>query len=256
MLIIPVEDEPRMTIFSALLRALRDLAQPRVLAIMLLPMLGAMLIWGVLAWFFWDDWSAWFKTWFDATGAAAWLYSHGAAWVSSSLTFVIVMAVVLPARFITAVLITELIAMPVIVSIVSRTYPELVKHNSGTMIGSLGNAAAAVLIFVLLWLVTLPLWLTGIGAIVLPALNSAYLNQRLFRYDALAEHATREEYQEIVTRSKGSLYGLGLLLALLYYIPFVNLVAPVVSGLAFTHYGLGALAQLRGARAPTVARWT
>ncbi len=221
-----------------------------------MPLSIRILLWSVLAWFFWDDWSAWFKGWFDATGAAAWLYSHGAAWVSSSLTFVIVMALVLPATFITAVLITELVAMPVIVSAVSRTYPELAKHKGGTMIGSLRNAGAAVLIFVLLWLLTLPLWLTGIGAFVLPALNSAYLNQRLFRYDALAEHATREEYHEIVTRSKGSLYGLGLMLALLYYIPFVNLVAPVVSGLAFTHYGLGALARLRGARASTVARWT
>jgi uncharacterized protein involved in cysteine biosynthesis len=245
-----------MTLFSALFRALRDLAQPRVLAVMFVPMLVTILLWSVLAWFFWDDWSAWFKTWFDATGVAAWLHSHGATWASSSLTFLVVLATVLPAMFITVVLITELVAMPIIVSVVSRTHPELAKHKGGTMIGSIGNASAAVLIFVVLWLLTLPLWLTGIGAAVLPALNSAYLNQRLFRYDALAEHATREEYQEIVTRSKGGLYGLGLLLALLYYIPGVNLVAPVVSGLAFTHYCLGSLARLRGARAATVARWT
>jgi len=36
------------------------------------------------------------------------------------------------------------------------------------------------------WIVTLPLWLTGVGAVLAPVLTSAYLNQRMFRYDALA----------------------------------------------------------------------
>jgi hypothetical protein len=44
---------------------------------------------------------------------------------------------------------------------------------------------------------------------------------------------------------RGRLYALGLLLALLYYVPFVNLIAPVVSGLAFTHFCLAELARLR-----------
>lgn len=236
-----------MTIFGAFARALRDLAHPRVLAVLLLPMVGAILLWAILAWLFWGSWSAWIKSGFDATGAAAWLSSHGAGWVSSSLTFVSVIALLVPAVFITAVLITELVAMPVIVSIAGRAHPGLVKHGGGSTLGSLANAGAAVLIFVLLWVVTLPLWLTGLGALVLPALNSAYLNQRLFRYDALAEHATREEYREIIGRSKARLYALGLLLALLYYVPLVNLIAPVVSGLAFTHFCLAELACLRRA---------
>jgi len=46
-------------------------------------------------------------------------------------------------------------------------------------------------------------------------------------------------------RTRGRLYLLGLLLAGLYYLPFVNLVAPVVSGLAFTHFCLDELARLR-----------
>lgn len=235
-----------MTIFNALSRALRDLAYPRVLAVLFLPMLGAICLWSVLAWFYWATWGGWFKGWFDATGAAAWLLAHGATWLSSSLTFVAVTALVLPMVFITAVLITELVAMPIIVSVVGRSYPALERRKDGSVVGGLVNAVGAVAIFALLWLVTLPLWLTGIGAVVLPALNSAFLNQRLFRHDALAEHATREEYREIVRRSRGRLYGLGLLLALLYYVPFVNLVAPVVSGLAFTHFCLGELARLRG----------
>ena len=90
----------------------------------------------------------------------------------------------------------------------------LVKAGHGTMLGSMANAFVAIAVFGVLWIATLPLWLTGIGAVVLPALISAYLNQRLFRYDALAEYASGDEYVAIVRRAKGRLYALGLLLAL------------------------------------------
>lgn len=234
-----------MPVLSAIARALGDLSQPRVLAILFLPMLGAIVLWSALAWFFWDAWSAALRGVMDGTAAARWLAEHGAGWVLASASAVLTIALLLPAMLATAMLITELAAMPVIVSVVERAYPALGKSAAGTVLGSLGNALVAISVFVLLWLATLPLWLTGIGALVLPALNSAYLNQRLFRYDALAEHASREEFAAIVARAKWRLYALGLLLALLYYVPLVNLVAPVVSGLAFTHFCLGELARLR-----------
>jgi CysZ protein len=235
-----------MPIHTAFARALRDLANPRVLSVLLIPMLGAIALWSLLGWFFWDAWSGGLRAAIDSTAIGAWLVTHGAAWLVGSASAILVIVLLLPAMFVTAVLITELIAMPMIVSVVERRYPGLAQRGGGAVVGSIANASVAVLVFAVLWIVTLPLWLTGVGAAVLPALNSAYLNQRLFRYDALAEHATREEYREIVKRAKWRLYALGLLLALLYYIPFVNLIAPVVSGLAFTHFCLGELARLRG----------
>jgi CysZ protein len=102
-----------------------------------------------------------------------------------------------------------------------------------------------VLVFAGLWIITLPLWLTGILAPVLPVVLSAYLNQRLFRYDALSDHASAGEYRAILEASRGRMYVLGALLALLYYVPLLNLLAPIVSGLAFTHFGLAELARLR-----------
>lgn len=234
-----------MTMLSATARALRDLAQPRVLAVLFLPMLGAMLLWTVLAFFFWSAWAGAVTDLVQNTSVARWVAERGWMWALETFNVIVVIALLVPVTLITAVLITELIAMPVVVTVAGRSYPGLEKRSGGTMVGSFGNALFAVTVFALLWLVTLPLWLTGIGAVVLPALNSAYLNQRLFRYDALAEHASRDEYLELVKRKKAGLFGLGLLLAPLYYVPFVNLVAPVVAGLAFTHYGLAELEKLR-----------
>ena len=224
---------------------MRDLTQPRILAVLVLPMLGALVIWSMLAIFFWDAWVGAFRALVDGTGLARWLVEHGAKWALEGIGVAIVMVLLVPAVLITAVVATELVAMPIIVSVAGRRYAALERREGGTVIGSVANASLAVGVFAVLWLVTLPLWFTGIGAIVVPALNSAWMNQRLFRYDALAEHASREEFFEIVRRQRAGLFGLGLMLAPLYYVPFVNLAAPVIAGLAFTHYCLSALAALR-----------
>jgi CysZ protein len=234
-----------MSVTHAFGRAFRDLFQPRVLAVLLLPMLGSLFLWSVLAWVFWAPWTDALRAFMDGSSAGRWLTLHGASWVLGSMSAVTVFALLMPAVLITAIVITELVAMPVIVSVAGKAYPGLSKQGHATVLGSLANALTGISIFSLMWIVTLPLWLTGIGALVLPALTAAYLNQRLFRFDALAEHATREEYRFIVTRTKLPLYGLGLILALLYYVPFVNLIAPVLSGLAFSHLCLGELTLLR-----------
>jgi len=164
-----------------------------------------------------------------------------------------VLIAVLPAMLVTALVITEIVAMPVIVRFVAdRYYPGLGHAFGGSVAGSMANAAVAIVIFAVLWVVTLPLWLTGIGAVLAPVLTSAWLNQRLFRYDALADHASREEFADFVRTSRRELFGLGVLLSLLLYVPLFNLAVPVLAGLAFTHFGLARLALLRQSKIPLI----
>lgn len=233
-------------IVTALALALRDLREPRIVAILFVPALVALALWGTLAWLFWDAWTAWLNGITAATAVGRWLEGVGAGWLTQSFSVVALVALLVPAALITLVVIAELLAMPVIVSWVGgRYYAGLEKKAGGTVAGSLGNAVAGIAVFATLWIVTLPLWLTGVAAFVLPPLLSAYLSQRLFRYDALAEHASPAEYRAVVAAAKPRLFLLGLALAVLLYVPLVNLVAPVVSGLAFTHYCLGELQRLR-----------
>jgi CysZ protein len=233
-----------MTIFDAVSRAFRDVMQPRILAVLLLPMFATILLWSLLLWMFWHPWRAAIRAWLGGTFLGT---SFPSDWFMSGTSILLLVAIVLPAVFATMVVVTELIAMPQIVTVVARAYPRLERRGEGSTVGSLSNAVGGVIVFFALWLVTLPLWATGIGALVIPALTSAYLNQRLFRYDALSDHATRDEYRSIVRRLKWPLYGLGVLLAILYYVPFVNLIAPVFSGLAFTHFCLRELDRTRQA---------
>jgi CysZ protein len=233
-----------MSLFGAYARALRDLFRPGILAVLVLPMLGAIVAWTVLAWFFWDAWIRPVRAALGSSTVAGWFGGY-ADWFASGSAALLLFALVVGATFVTAILITELVAMPVIVSTVEREYPQLAKRGGTNVIGSVTNAFVAVGVFAVLWIVTLPLWLTGFGAVLVPALTSAYLMQRLFRFDALSEHATRDEYRAIVRGNGSRLYGLGLALAPIYYVPVVNLVAPVLSGLAFTHWSLAELERLR-----------
>jgi len=231
---------------NALARAARNLFDPRIIAIVFLPMLCSIVLWTILAWLYWDVWTGGIAGAMATTTVAGWLQGWSATWVINYTAMLVVFIAIMPAIFVTALVATEIIAMPIIVKFVGERYfPALQRKSGGTMVGSIINAAIGISIFTVLWIFTLPLWLTGVGAILAPVLTSAYLNQRMFRYDALAEHASREEFARIKLTSRGDLFLLGILLSLLLYVPLVNLVLPVLSGLAFTHFSLARLARQR-----------
>ena len=233
-------------ILNALSKSLDDLREPRVLALGLLPPAAALAVWAGLAWAYADDWARTVSDWIASTPWLAWVTDWGLSWLFIWASGIAAFALLLPIMLITAVVVTDLVAMPVLVPLIGgRHYPQLRQLKGGTVAGSVWNAIASVAIFATLWVVTLPLWFTGIGALVLPPLLSAYFNQRMFRYDALAEHATPAEHAAVVREAGGKLYGLGLALAALLYVPLVNLMVPVLSGLAFTHLCLAELARLR-----------
>jgi len=137
--------------------------------------------------------------------------------------------------------------MPAMVAHVGgRDYPGLARRRGGTIAGSLWNAFAALVLLALLFSVSLPLWLIPLLWPALPIVLFGYFNQRVFRYDALAEYGTAAEIAEIVRRHRGGLFLLGVALALVGHVPVLGLFMPVYGGLAFIHYGLGRLGELRG----------
>jgi CysZ protein len=97
----------------------------------------------------------------------------------------------------------------------------------------------------LLFVVSLPLWFLPPLWPLIPLAILSWGNQRLLRYDALAEHADAAEMARIFRERRGALYLLGFLLALLAYVPLIGFVGPVVFGLAFIRYLLGALQESR-----------
>jgi CysZ protein len=236
-----------MNLFGSLAYGLANLLHPRMLWLMLWPMLIAVGIWGTVAFALWARTALWlagvFKQWLDS--AITFLQIDFATATLFLANFLLVILFV-PLVCLTALVILSIFGMQQMVDhVAQRSYPDLGKHRTGGVMGSGWNACAALIGMAALGLVSLPLWLIPPLWPLIPVLIFAWVNQRLLRYDALAEHADPEEMRQIFRERRGALYAMGLLLALVAYIPVVGFFAPVVFGLAFIHYLLGALSVRR-----------
>jgi uncharacterized protein involved in cysteine biosynthesis len=228
-------------VLDALARAFRDLFSLRVLWVVVWPMLVAVLLWVVLSVTFWGTFSGWIAQGLDAIGIQSWLANLEPVWIAHGIQGLLHLLLFIPLVYLTALLITALFAMPALVRLVAgRDYPQLERKNGGGLMGSLWNGGIALVLFVALWVVTLPLWLIGVGVIV-PFVAAAYLNQRLFRYDAIGEHASADEMAALFNSERSGWWGLGLLTGLVQFVPLLNLFGPVFAALAFIHFGLARL---------------
>ena len=234
-----------ITVVESAARSLRDLFSLRVLWVVIWPMLVAMLLWIVLGVAFWSTFSGWLEYGLGRIGIQDWLSELEPVWIATALQVLLHLMLFVPAVMLTALVLTALFAMPTLIRVVAeRSYPQLARENGGGFIGSIWNAVIAIVVFVALWLVTLPLWLIGVGVLV-PFVAAAYLNQRLFRYDAIAEHATASEMASLFKSDRAGWWGLGLLTGLVQFVPVLNLLGPVFAALAFIHYGLARLSRQR-----------
>lgn len=234
------------SILRSLQRAGRDLLAPRMLTLAVWPMVLSLLVWGSVAWLFGAAWKAEIAALLAATplaDLAAWL---GAEWLTAYAALLVLTLLWLPAMYVTALLITSLALMPVIVGFVARQhYPDLARHHGGSFLGSLTNGLVALVLYLLAWLVMLPVWLFAPFGLLVSILLNGWLNQKLFMYDALAEHASAAELHDERHAGGWRLFALSSLLGLFHLVPVLNLVAPVYMALAFAHHGLAALAQTR-----------
>jgi hypothetical protein len=157
----------------------------------------------------------------------------------------------IPLVYFTALLILGIFGMPAMVEhVAKRSYPHLERRHGGGTLGSAWNGVVALLGMLALAVVTVPLWLFPPLWPLIPLLVMAWANQRLLRYDALAEHADREEMRAIFRERRGALYLMGFLMALTAYIPFIGFFVPAFFALAFIDYLLGAL-DMRRLSAPS-----
>jgi CysZ protein len=238
-------------ITRALARALGTLLHPRMLWLMVWPVAVSLAIWGILAFLFGADVLDSLLGYLNAFT----VYQRVAEWsvvpiVVKSLAWILLFIMFIPLVLITATVIISIVSMPMMVNhIASRDYPAL-ERNGGGMAGGVLNALLALFWLAVFAIVTLPLWLIPPLWLVIPIFLVGYLNQRLFRYDALAEHAKPDELKRVVADNTVSLWSLGILLAVLGHIPFVGFFLPVFGGLAFIHFCLARLVAARAVAAP------
>lgn len=191
--------------------------------------------------------------------------------LKAMLVPLLAMWLLLPVMLLTALLFVACIAMPLINRTVSQQYfPQLEKRYGGSWWSSFGYALLCVILFLIVWGVSLPLTLfPPLGLIIQPILLG-WLTYRVMAYDALATHASLEERRLILRQHRWQLWAVGILVGLLGSLPrmvwvggvlsivFLPLLAAVAiwlyvlvfmfSGFWFQLFCLDALEQLRNSR--------
>ncbi|MDT8364668.1 MAG: EI24 domain-containing protein [Nitrosomonas sp.] len=233
------------SIVNALTRATVNLFHPRIFWLWSWPLLVAGIFWWVVGSYFWTPASGWILENLPVTGLQNWLDAsrlHAIADGVESIINVVIFTILI---IVTSMILTALFAMPELVNFVAkRYYPDMARAQGGTVTGNLRTVASTFAIFFLIWIVTLPLWFIGIGLLV-PLLAATYMNQRLFCYDALSEHADKTELAGLLVADRPARWGLGLLTGLVQFIPVLNFFSPTLTALTFIHFELGRLSKRR-----------
>lgn len=234
-------------VLSAFGRSLANLVRPVVWWHLFWPGLAAGLIWLGLATAFWTEMASWLGHWL---GGAYGGENLGGNWFFAFIWAVIghmlLAAVLVPLVYVTAVFLFGVFAAPLMLErVAARDYAEIVQRGGGRQMASLINALLSFALFALAFVISLPFWFLPGVIFILPPLFCGWLNQRIYGFDALMAHADPAEFPQLRRQCRFGLFLIGVVTALLAWIPFVNLLAPAFAGLASLHYCLTALRHRR-----------
>jgi len=254
-------------------RALRSQFSGRMLLLSVVPLLLSLALWGSLLYAGMQPLYDWLQDTFREYGLFATsgsiLATLGLGFLKTMVVPLVAMLVLLPLMIITSLLFIGVGAMPAIARHVSRVqFPHLERKEGGSFLGSLAVNLSGIVVFALLWIVTLPLYALAPVALMVQAVLWGWLTARVMSYDALSIHASLEERRIIVATRRRQLLLIGTISGLLGALPgvawiggalfsvvlfpvlavlsiWLYLIIFIFTGLWFQYYCLQALADLR-----------
>ncbi len=259
-------------VFVSFFLALVSQLHIRMLLLTILPFIVAVALWGVALWQglqpLIDQLHAWFADYGLFHSAGEMLDAIGLNAVRAILVPLLAMWLLLPFMIVTALVLVGSMAMPAIARHVGqRLYPQLEMRHGGSFAGSLWVSLSAFVVFIIAWLLTLPLNLIPLFALFVQPLLWGWLACRVMSYDALADYADKDERKQIMARHRWPLLAIGIVTGSLGAAPgllwlggvmsviffpilaavsiWLYLLVFVFSGLWFQHYCLDALTRLR-----------
>lgn len=200
---------------------LKVLAESLALTLVVFAILGLGLWWlldALIGWLGWDEGGA-------VAATAALLLTILGAWF---LFRVVAIGVI------------NIFADEIVAAVERRHYPEAAARaispplalQARVALGSVGRAIGWNLLAMPLYILLL---VTGVGTIALVVLVNGWLLSRDLCELVLARHRPRAEWRDWMRAKRGERYPLGLVAALLFVVPVVNLFAPVVGSAMATH---------------------
>jgi len=254
-------------------RALRSQFSGRMLLLSVVPLLLSLALWGSLLYAGMQPLYDWLQDTFREYGlfetSGSILATLGLGFLKTMVVPLVAMLALLPLMIITSLLFIGVGAMPAIARHVSRVqFPHLERKEGGSFLGSLAVNLTGIVVFALLWIVTLPLYALAPVALMVQAVLWGWLTARVMSYDALSIHASLEERRIIVSTRRRQLLLIGTISGFLGALPgvawiggalfsvvlfpvlavlsiWLYLIIFIFTGLWFQYYCLQALADLR-----------
>lgn len=233
-----------------LVQALVDSFRPRLLMLTLISVAVATVFWLVVIWLSIEPLVS-AATWllgylgFDFTVPASEEWAL-ISWLKLVLVPLAVFGLLWPVVATSAVVLAGLYVTPPVVNyLAGKEFSHIERRGDASIWMGLWVSLRAVFIFLVLWIVTLPLWLIPGVAFVLPVLLTAWLLMVVMRFDSLSAHASKVEIKQIAKRDSSSAWLIGLVCAFLSFIPPILLIMPVMSALAFSRLYMANLDQIR-----------
>jgi hypothetical protein len=256
-------------------RALAAQLSGRMLLLSLLPFLLSLALWGALLYFGMQPLIDYVQSMFEQHGgyqaSGGMLSMFGLGMLKTVAVPLVAMLLLLPLMILTSLLFMGLAAMPAIGRHVgTRQFPQLEMKQGGSLLGSLALNLGTVLLFVLLWLLTLPLYFFPPVALVAQVALWGWMTARVMSYDALAAHASEDERRALVRAHRRPLLAIGMVsgaagalpgivwiggaLISVVLFPFLAMISIwlylvifIFTGLWFQYYCLQALQDMRAA---------
>ena len=253
-------------------RALAYCLMPRVMLLSLLPL--AMLLVLSVSWgyFYWAPTQDWVRdmlaSWQVLQGMMDWLQENGAGELQAVMVPLVVIFAITPVLVVVSLLAVSLMMSPALVDlVVQRRFAHLALKRGGTTLTSLAWTVGSTLVALVAMLISVPLWAVPPLMFVVPPLIWGWLSYRVMVFDALVNHASREERLAIGRQHRLPLLLIGVLTgymgalpslvwasgavfaaAFLVLIPMAIWIYALVfafTSLWFAHYSLAALEALR-----------
>ena len=239
-------------VLAAFWRSLSSQLHPRMMGLLVLPFAATLVFW-IAAWIWlWDPLNAWLRSLMYGRDSlpmiSGWLNMVGLQRVGTLASALVALMLLAPLMFVLAMVLVSVAATPVVMRHLSRRhYSDVAVAGGWSMVRGIGVALGALAVFMLGYLVTLPFWLIPFAGFLVPWFWWSWLTARMLRFDSLSEHASAAERDLLIDRHGRSYLALGMMVTLLNYVPPLFLVTPVLSSLAFGHFSLAALRELRAA---------
>jgi len=215
--------------FSTILaKAFRDILSPSVLGFILKVGLGSFLFWIVVLRLLWDPFEKLVGSWIAMipfVGSWEWFQTTGALLAELAVGYALVI--------VTISLATSLWSEKLLLRLAEREYPTLRPIGSAKIHRSIYYTIKASVVFLLLFLFTLPL-------IFVPVFGQLWM---LWLWSILLREPTIYDVGSLFIPEEAQLKRLGkkarliaLIAAAFNYIPFLNIFAPLFAQILFLHY--------------------